>query len=232
LIATQTLFDFNPHCCRSSHFFLHGIAVLACCIISYLSPLPSYLAMSSTTTNEENEEWTITLVYPESGHSESIPVLGSTNVAEVETLARALFGVNDDAAMQLTNDNGKVLTGGGTLQSVGVRNGHVLAFGKLVVRRQQQQRSSSSAAAPTTTRGGLDFTSLLASAGNQQPPQAAAAATTIGGLDFTSLLASAGNQQPPLAPPEPVYYTGMNLHECMQYNTHPHPFVSVCTLLS
>ena len=146
-------------------------------------------ALSLTMSN--NAEITVTLVSPV-GHSESISVgVTTTTVQDLMEWAKALFGLENVSSLA---KDGKVLVATSqTLEQAGIVHGDLLAV--------QEMR-------PTTTR--------------------TAAAPSGGGLDFSSILASAPAPAPPTSSsrvPPPVFYPGMNVNAAMAHNPHPQQFI-------
>jgi predicted aspartyl protease len=138
------------------------------------------------------------------------------SIADCLEFSRALLGMEGE--LILVKD-GKRL-GGSTLDQAGVQNGDLL-----VVMKPQAQApapAAASAARPPAAAGGLDFSSLLGSAGSSSN-----AAPSGGGLDFSSLLASAGGASSSTGEPPLVYYPGMTLADMVDHNPHPRAVVKL-----
>jgi hypothetical protein len=165
----------------------------------------------------------VTLCNPMTGQSESLPVAGSTTVAELTELSKALLGMEGDVS--LVKDGRVVTTNESlTLAQVGVQNGDLLAaVSPSAMRRGNPNNQATSrapapapavAAAAASGGGGLDFSSLLSTGGGV----AAAPAGGGGGLTF---------QLPTPANPDPVYFPGMTLADAVDANPHPAAIVKL-----
>ena len=155
-----------------------------------------------------NGEITVTLVFSETGQSESIGVHEvNTKLSDLLEWSVALFGLSQSKSeLQLAKD-GQLLvetttTTSMSLQQAGIRHGDVVA----VQPKAASRRAAAPYSAATTSTGGLDFSSLLAS-----PPASAPAASS-------SSAAPRG---------VPVYFPGMSFDEAMQYNPHPSHMVQL-----
>jgi DNA damage-inducible protein 1 len=143
-------------------------------------------------------DFSVTIVDPSSGRTETLPLDPATPVREVVSFAQAIFDLDNATDNLQLLQNGKALDPSSTLQSSGVSNGDMLAV-------QAPPVARSRAPAPTGG-GGLDFSNLLA----QAPPASVAASTASSTATLT-----------------PRYYPGMSLDEAMHHNPHPRTFVSL-----
>lgn len=134
-------------------------------------------------------EITVTICNPVTGQSESLPVASTLTVAELLEWSKALLGMDGD--VRLVKD-GQPLIASMTLGAAGVSSGDLIAA-------MLPQR----AAAPA--------------------PRSAPAAG--GGLDFSSLLASA--PAPAVNSANPVYFAGMTLADAVEANPHPNAIVGL-----
>lgn len=163
----------------------------------------------------------ITVVFNQTGHSESLPVsLTTTTVQELTDLAKSLLGLSD------TNNNIQLFKDGQLLDPTSLLGTAGVVHGDLLVAQQQQvgaggATSGTSSSTNNATGGGLDFSNLLASG---PPPPAARSSGGGGGLDFSSLLQQQAFQPNPNAP---VYYEGMSFNEAMDHNPNPNHLITL-----
>ena len=106
-------------------------------------------------------DFSIIVVDPISGATETLPLDPNTSIEDVIGFCQAIFGMSGDVGLY---KNGKALDKSASLRSAGVTNGEMLAV--------QKPRSAPAPAPAPAPTGGLDFSNLLAS----QPAPASAAA--------------------------------------------------------
>lgn len=165
---------------------------------------------------------TVTLINPQTGHSESIPLTPSITINEVVELGSAILGIDNGGGSSnivLVKDGKPLLPPTKTLSQAGVVNGDLLAV--------------MSVRTPTTTSGHQNTTVTA------NPPPAASRSS--GGLDFSNLLgggstvpsgaATSGSTSRIRIPindnPTPIYYQGMTVSDAVESNPHPKAIVQL-----
>jgi Aspartyl protease len=158
---------------------------------------------------------TITLINPQTGQSESLPLSSSVTINEVVELGAAILGLAG-SALVLVKDGKPLLPATTSLSQAGVVNGDLLAV-------MPARRTASEAAAPAP-----------AAASHSQP--AGVASNGFLGLDFSNLLggdstsSAAGRAATSSLPTTdrsatPVYYQGMTIADAVEANPHPDSIV-------
>jgi hypothetical protein len=149
----------------------------------------------------------ITIVHVTTGKAESLVLLHSATLLELEQLSVGLLDLN--LPINLMKD-GVILDSSKTLLEAGVRDGEILSVHEVYDLKYSIPNSSNSAAAQ------LDFSSLLTGATSM------ASHTSIvreSSADTSSWMK--------VATPEPFYYRGMSLDEAVSHNPHPRAFAKI-----
>eukprot|EP00980_Cylindrotheca_fusiformis_P005587 scaffold1184_cov132-Cylindrotheca_fusiformis.AAC.8 len=153
---------------------------------------------------------TITLCNPQTGQSESLPVVNTMTVRELLEFSSALLSMTGD--LVLVKDGKPLTNTSHTMVQAGIENGDLLVV------MSPSARRPAPAPAPTAG-GGLDFSNLLGSRGTA----AASPAPSAGGLNFNNLLASSTINDNPT----PIYYAGMSFLDALEANPHPKAIVKL-----
>lgn len=142
---------------------------------------------------------TITLINPQTGLSESLPLTATVTINEVLELGTAILDVKG-SNLVLVKDGKPLLPTSSSLSQAGVANGDLLVVMSARTAAPRPDTSSNGAS-------GLDFSNLL------------------GGSATTA--AAPASRLPIDNNPTPIYYQGMNISDAVESNPHPKAIVKL-----